>query len=52
MPNPGEKNVRALCVWELIDQKDDDPFMNYTVFSEKETAALRKKIAEGKKEEK
>jgi len=50
MPNPGEKNVRALCVYNI--HKDDDPLMNFVVLSTEEVAALRKKIAEGKKEEK
>jgi len=49
---PKKEITRALCVWEFIGQKEDDPFMNYVSLSGEETAALRRKIAEGKKEEK
>ena len=49
---PKKEITRALCVWEFIGQKVTDSSMNYISLSSEEIAALRKKIAEGKKEEK
>jgi len=54
MPPPKKQSalLRPLRVYEFInlahDGKDDDPFMNYTVLSSDDVAALRQKMKETK----